>query len=154
MSVFTSYRMILAVYGADGRLNQKFLSSTKTALSRTAGLGPDLRDSYPLPLEDSCISGISRLSAHLHLLYHQVCSGQPFLGPVPLTWHVVHITSNKTTLVLLSENQTPKPRPQYQAPQLFGSRPSIITGICRLIPADAKYSSKPTKPKPTRLDTF
>jgi hypothetical protein len=69
------------VYGADGRLNRKFLSSTKTALSSTASLGPELRDSHPLQLDETSVSGICRLSAHLHLLYHQciVLATRPLL---------------------------------------------------------------------------
>ncbi|KAG2411516.1 hypothetical protein HFD88_009072 [Aspergillus terreus] len=69
------------VYGADGRLNRKFLSSTKTALSSTASLGPELRDAHPLQLDETSVSGICRLSAHLHLLYHQciVLATRPLL---------------------------------------------------------------------------
>ena len=70
-----------------------------------------------------------------------------------LTWHAVHIASNKTTPVLLSENQTSKPRPQYQAPELFSSRPQITASINRLIPANAQHSSQSTKAEPIRLDS-
>ena len=66
------------VYGINGRLNQNFLSSTKTALENTANLDATLRDTYPLDLDDNSLSGVSRLSSSLHLLYHQVCSYTPF----------------------------------------------------------------------------
>ena len=69
--------MEAAVYGINGRLNQGFLSSTKTALENTADLDATLQDCYPLDLDEDGISGVSRLSASLHLLYHQVCAGTP-----------------------------------------------------------------------------
>ena len=72
---------------------------------------------------------------------------------LPLTCYVVHIASNKTAPVLLSENQTSKPRPQYQTSQLFGSCSQIAASISRLIPADAQYSSQPTRAEPIRLDS-
>lgn len=62
---------LLAVYGMHGRLNKKFLISTKAALESVAGLSDELRQSFPLHLDEP-FSGISRMSAHLHLLYHQV----------------------------------------------------------------------------------
>lgn len=63
-----------AVYGADGRLNRKFLVRTKAALASTTDLATDLQRSFDLQLDKSTISGVSRLSAHLHLFYHQVRS--------------------------------------------------------------------------------
>ncbi|KAH8700208.1 Zn(II)2Cys6 transcription factor [Talaromyces proteolyticus] len=69
------------VYGADGRLNQKFLVRTKKALASTTNLASDLQRSFDLQLDKSTISGVSRLSAHLHLLYHQciVLATRPLL---------------------------------------------------------------------------
>ncbi|KAB8234204.1 Zn(II)2Cys6 transcription factor [Aspergillus alliaceus] len=60
-----------SVYGPDGRLNRNFLLRTKTALASAAELVSELRKCYGLRLDESSISGVSRLSAHLHLLYHQ-----------------------------------------------------------------------------------
>ena len=60
-----------AVYAIDGRLNRTFLLSTKTALASIAGLADELRHFFPLHL-DRTASGVSRISACLHLLYHQV----------------------------------------------------------------------------------
>lgn len=59
------------MYGADGRLNSKFLLSIKEILASIAGLADELRDAFPLQLGNA-ISGISRTYAYLHLLYHQV----------------------------------------------------------------------------------
>lgn len=73
------------MYGINGRLNQKFLSSTKTALENTANLDTSLLESHPLELDESSLSGVSRLSAHLHLLYHQVC--------LPNVILVMHLTN-------------------------------------------------------------
>ncbi|KAL3475772.1 hypothetical protein BJX99DRAFT_270907 [Aspergillus californicus] len=69
------------VYGADGRLNRKFLLRTKTALASTTDLANDLQRSFDLQLGKSTISGVSRMSAHLHLLYHQciVLATRPLL---------------------------------------------------------------------------
>lgn len=73
-----SYELILsiAVYGTEGRLNKKFIYSTKNALKATADVTDQLNKSFALPATRSG-TGISRLSAHLHLLHHQVCSGPP-----------------------------------------------------------------------------
>ncbi|KAI5926861.1 hypothetical protein F4810DRAFT_492398 [Camillea tinctor] len=59
-----------SIYGASGRLNQKFLTSTKAALENIAGLADELRCSLPLRLNQSG-HGVSRVSAYLHLLYNQ-----------------------------------------------------------------------------------
>lgn len=69
------------VYGADGRLNSKFLLSTKEVLASIANLADELQGAFPLHLGKT-ISGISRTYAYLHLLYHQVsitlCFRPPF----------------------------------------------------------------------------
>lgn len=57
----------------DGRLNRKFLVRTKAALASTTDLAADLQRSFDLQLDKPTISGVSRMAAHLHLLYHQVC---------------------------------------------------------------------------------
>ncbi|KAL4863875.1 hypothetical protein BDV12DRAFT_206112 [Aspergillus spectabilis] len=69
------------VYGADGRLNRKFLLRTKAALASTTDLASDLQRSFDLQLDKTTISGVSRMSAHLHLLYHQciVLATRPLL---------------------------------------------------------------------------
>lgn len=60
-----------AIYGIDGRLNTNFLLSTKTALASIASLADELRQLLPIPM-DKAVSGISRLTAYIHSLYHQV----------------------------------------------------------------------------------
>lgn len=60
-----------AIYGPDGRLRRKFLSTTKKVLGSIAGLADELRLQFPVHLDKS-FSGMSRASASLHLLYHQV----------------------------------------------------------------------------------
>ncbi|KAL5003290.1 hypothetical protein BDV10DRAFT_154615 [Aspergillus recurvatus] len=69
------------VYGADGRLNRKFLLRTKAALASTTDLASDLQRSFDLQLDKPTVSGVSRMSAHLHLLYHQciVLATRPLL---------------------------------------------------------------------------
>lgn len=73
-------RINRGVYGADGRLNSKFLLSIKEILASIAGLADELRDAFPLQLGNA-ISGISRTYAYLHLLYHQsiVLATRPLL---------------------------------------------------------------------------
>jgi proline utilization trans-activator len=58
------------LYGKDGRQKSKFLVHTKAALRDIAKVTDELNDSFRMPL-DSPIS-ISRVSAYLHLLLHQV----------------------------------------------------------------------------------
>ncbi|CAG8301965.1 unnamed protein product [Penicillium salamii] len=58
------------VYAIDGRINRKFLLSTKKALSALAGLADELRCKFPLDL-DGKANGIPRASANLHLFYQQ-----------------------------------------------------------------------------------
>ncbi|KAK6221842.1 Zn(II)2Cys6 transcription factor [Colletotrichum tabaci] len=58
------------VYGANGRLNKKFVLSTKAVLQSIVSVADELRTSFPL-YADERFDGISRLSAHLHLLYYQ-----------------------------------------------------------------------------------
>lgn len=72
--------MGIAVYAIDGRLNRNFLVRTKSALAHIARLADELRDAFPLHL-DRAVSGVSRISAYLHLLYHQciVLATRPLL---------------------------------------------------------------------------
>ncbi|KAI0490064.1 hypothetical protein F4859DRAFT_501670 [Xylaria cf. heliscus] len=58
------------VYSADDQKDRKFLHNTKAALSDIAGVADELRHSFPVEGEKAG-HGISRISAHLHLLYHQ-----------------------------------------------------------------------------------
>ncbi|KAL6404324.1 positive activator of transcription [Ilyonectria robusta] len=68
------------VYGADGRLNKKFLLSTKDVLSNIATLADELQETFPMQV-DQTINGVSRTSGYLHLLYHQciVLATRPLL---------------------------------------------------------------------------
>lgn len=60
------------MYGADGRLNRKFLRSTKEILENIAAVADELQEAFPLGM-DKTINTVSRTSGYLHLLYHQVC---------------------------------------------------------------------------------
>lgn len=62
---------ILGVYGVNGRLNKKFLLSTKKVLENIAGLADELQQQFPLGV-DKAINGVSRVAGYLHTLYHQV----------------------------------------------------------------------------------
>ncbi|CAO2651315.1 Nn.00g096120.m01.CDS01 [Neocucurbitaria sp. VM-36] len=58
------------VYGTKGRLRKKFVISIKTVLDDLVSLAEELRQSFPLH-SDERFGGISRMPAHLHLLYYQ-----------------------------------------------------------------------------------
>ena len=74
------YSLLSAVYAIDGRINRNFLLRTKSALATIASLADELRRAFPLHMERD-ISGVSRVSAYLHLLYHQciVLATRPLL---------------------------------------------------------------------------
>ncbi|POS75227.1 hypothetical protein DHEL01_v206381 [Diaporthe helianthi] len=60
------------VYGANGKPNKNFLLSTKAALEHIAVLASELTQTLPLRLDQGqSVDGVSRMSASLHLLYHQ-----------------------------------------------------------------------------------
>ncbi|KAF1951189.1 Zn(II)2Cys6 transcription factor [Byssothecium circinans] len=58
------------VYGAKGRLRKKFVVNIKKVLDDLTPLAEELRQSFPLH-PDERFGGISRMPAHLHLLYYQ-----------------------------------------------------------------------------------
>jgi hypothetical protein len=62
---------IAAVYGTKGRLRKKFVLSIKDVLVDLTSLAEELRQSFPLHADEG-FGGISRMPAHLHLLYYQV----------------------------------------------------------------------------------
>lgn len=62
---------LLAIYGTKGRLRKKFVISIKAVLDDLASLAEELRQSFPLHADER-FGGISRMPAHLHLLYYQV----------------------------------------------------------------------------------
>ncbi|RDW76925.1 hypothetical protein BP6252_04978 [Coleophoma cylindrospora] len=63
-------QILTTVYGRDGRLSRKYLNCTKTALKNIATVTDQLNQHFDIPVSTS-MAGISRLSAYLHLLYHQ-----------------------------------------------------------------------------------
>ncbi|KAF2850962.1 Zn(II)2Cys6 transcription factor [Plenodomus tracheiphilus IPT5] len=58
------------VYGTKGRLRKKFVISIKAVLEDLTSLAEELRQSFPLHADER-FGGISRMPAHLHLLYYQ-----------------------------------------------------------------------------------
>ncbi|OAQ74575.1 protein phosphatase 2C [Purpureocillium lilacinum] len=58
------------VYGAEGRLRSSFLPCVHKVLERIASIASDLNACFPLSYDGSD-GGISRVSSHLHLFYHQ-----------------------------------------------------------------------------------
>ncbi|KAI7121248.1 hypothetical protein KC316_g18311 [Hortaea werneckii] len=62
--------ILRTVYGRDGRLTRRFLLSMKEALKILADINDERNRSFPLHLGRAA-SGISRLSAYLHIFHHQ-----------------------------------------------------------------------------------
>ncbi|KAK1622528.1 fungal-specific transcription factor domain-containing protein [Colletotrichum phormii] len=93
-------------YGLDGRLNNKFMLGTKEVLASVAEIADELQQSFALPLERNT-SCISRTSAHLHLLHHQVCYCI-FLATRPLLFCFLKIRfeSQSKCTELLRSSQT------------------------------------------------
>ncbi|RAH48956.1 fungal specific transcription factor domain-containing protein [Aspergillus brunneoviolaceus CBS 621.78] len=62
----------LTVYGSEGKLDSRYLSATQSVLRDIAKVTEQLNRSFDL-YANSEMGGISRISAHLHLLEHQQC---------------------------------------------------------------------------------
>jgi proline utilization trans-activator len=60
------------IYGPDGRLNKRFLENTRQVLKDIASIADEIHQAFPVRLDKRLINGISRVSAHIHLMYHQV----------------------------------------------------------------------------------
>ncbi|KAF2446560.1 Zn(II)2Cys6 transcription factor [Karstenula rhodostoma CBS 690.94] len=69
-----------SVYGPKGRLRKKFVISIKALLNDMAAIAEELRNSFPLHSVER-FGGISRMPAHLHLMYYQtiVVTTRPLL---------------------------------------------------------------------------
>jgi hypothetical protein len=91
------------VYGVNGRLNKKFLLSTKKVLENIAGLADELQQQFPLGV-DKAINGVSRVAGYLHTLYHQVISHDPIQQWPYLLTSSVHRSSDTTLATLLPQN--------------------------------------------------
>ncbi|USP74748.1 Zn(II)2Cys6 transcription factor [Curvularia clavata] len=71
-----------SVYGPKGRLRKKFVISIKALLDDMAAIAEELRNSFPLH-SDERLGGISRMPAHLHLMYYQKVFESPKeVGPL------------------------------------------------------------------------
>ncbi|KAF4781920.1 hypothetical protein HER10_EVM0005103 [Colletotrichum scovillei] len=68
------------VYGIEGQLDSRYLGATKAVLQSIAGLATDLHGLFDIDSSENT-SGVSRVSAHLHLQYHQciVLTTRPLL---------------------------------------------------------------------------
>lgn len=63
--------VVNTVYGIEGRLGPEYLVNTRNVLKKLAALTDNLNESFHIPMTGS-LAGLSRLSAYLHLLHHQV----------------------------------------------------------------------------------
>jgi hypothetical protein len=64
-------KLYLAVYGNEGKIDRRYISATQAVLRDIAKITEQLNTSFDL-YENASTRGISRISAHLHLLGHQV----------------------------------------------------------------------------------
>lgn len=62
---------LIAVYGSEGKLDSRYLSATQSVLRDIAKVTERLNSRFDLYTNGS-MSGTSRISAHLHILEHQV----------------------------------------------------------------------------------
>lgn len=60
--------IVTTVYGSTGRLGKEYLINTRAVLKKIADTTDHLNKSFPLTLT----AGLSRVTAYLHLLHHQV----------------------------------------------------------------------------------
>ena len=67
---------MLAVYGSEGKLDSRYLSATQSVLRDIAKVTEQLNRSFGL-YGNGAMGGTSRISAHLHILEHQVRNFQP-----------------------------------------------------------------------------
>ncbi|CAI7628261.1 unnamed protein product [Penicillium palitans] len=73
-------RIVNALYRDTGDMESTFVKSTQEVLQRVADVASELRENFPVP-DQGALSGISRVSGYLNLLYHQciVLATRPFL---------------------------------------------------------------------------
>lgn len=74
--------LCLAVYGIEGKLDSRYLGATRSVLQSIAKVTEELNGSFDL-YGHGPTSGISRISAHLHLLEHQVSVPPMLLFYIP-----------------------------------------------------------------------
>ena len=64
-------KLRLAVYGSEGKVDSRYLSATQSVLRDIASVTERLNKSFDLYAK-GFMSGTSRISAHLHILEHEV----------------------------------------------------------------------------------
>lgn len=64
---------IAAVYGLEGKLDCRYLGATQSVLKSIATVTERLNKCFEIQASEG-MAGISRISAHLHLMQHQVSS--------------------------------------------------------------------------------
>lgn len=93
----------IEVYGANGRLDAKFLPSTCKVIREIATVAEKLEEYFPLALEGPAGS-ISRVSAHLNLCYHQVGLQYPIISSMQVVscsdYSLVYTRGNISPLVM------------------------------------------------------
>ncbi|RTE84535.1 hypothetical protein BHE90_000916 [Fusarium euwallaceae] len=70
----------LSVYGTEGQLDSRYLDATRSVLRSFSEIADQLNNSFAIGMNENA-SGISRISAHLQLQYHQciVLTTRPLL---------------------------------------------------------------------------
>jgi hypothetical protein len=138
------------VYGAKGRLRKKFVISMKAVLDDLTTLAQELRQSFPLHPDDR-FGGISRMPAHLHLLYYQVSSTRRE-STYPLLRLITYpdcCGSHQATTLLLCEKVL-RVTTRGRASSLIKKDQTTLVYVTRSIAEDSKYFGKSTGPGPAR----
>jgi hypothetical protein len=140
--------MLLAVYGAKGRLRKKFVISMKSVLDDLTTLAQDLRQSFPLHPDDR-FGGISRMPAHLHLLYYQVSDRLHSDVHVVLTLPTDNCYCNETFIILLRE-EVFRIASRSGTSGFLAKDQTAPQHVIRSFAEDLKYTRRPPGSGPSR----
>lgn len=105
----TSPNSTTALYRDTGDMESTFVKSTQEVLQRVADVASELRENFPVP-DQGALSGISRVSGYLNLLYHQV-SFHSVLKPLTSNTILVYYACYSAVLVHASWDSCQKNRP-------------------------------------------
>ncbi|KAL4772344.1 fungal-specific transcription factor domain-containing protein [Aspergillus nidulans var. acristatus] len=102
-------QVVNALYRESSDLNSTLVKTTQEILQRLADVALELREYFPVPDQES-LSGISRVSGYLNLLYHQciMLAIRPFLFvpmPIQLLLQICLESARKTVLILSALHQ-------------------------------------------------
>jgi len=116
-------------------------------LDDLTSLAEELRQSFPLHADER-FGGISRMPAHLHLLYYQVRFTSPS-NPALLINLVDHRRRNKTAAVLLFEENVSIAE-RSTTIDIVTQDSAIPAHVLGSVTEDTKHSRESAGPRPSR----